>query len=153
MSRALLLGSVFSSLAFLTRQLGLFLPLCAAVSYFITSKANSIPKRVLLTLTITALPVLTVVLYVLIFESGTFNQYTYSQRTAETVYTLLFTRSIQAGYEAWSQVVYRALEFLWQALGLFSPFAITLFASNYKRYLNLRMLKPLTVSAVAFASI
>ena len=151
--RDLFLGSFFAVLAFLTRQLGLLLPLCALAAYIVTSGINTISKKYLSILAISLLPALTVILYILVFREGTVNQYIYGKRVSETVHSLLFTRSASTGLEAWSRTIYVALEYFWQALGLLSLFVITVIVSNFKRYLSRRAIKPLAFSLFAFSSL
>ncbi|OGD91363.1 hypothetical protein A3D81_01015 [Candidatus Curtissbacteria bacterium RIFCSPHIGHO2_02_FULL_40_17] len=146
----LFLGSIFSALAFLTRQLGLLLPLSVLAAYIVTSRINIISRKYLSILAISVLPALTVILYILVFREGTVNQYIYGKRVSETIHSLLFARSASVGLEAWSRIIYVALEYFWQALGLFSLFAITVIASNFKRYLSKKAIKSLMLALIVF---
>lgn len=151
--RVLIAGSLFSSLAFLTRQLGIFLPLSAAAGYLIASKNVSVPKKLSRILAITLMPALTLLVYTAVFREGTVSQYNMNRAVVQTINSLLFLKSPRAAQETWLQTIHVDIEFIWQALGFFSLFALAFIISNLKRYLKKQSLKPLLISLGAFAFI
>lgn len=146
-------ASVVSSLAFLTRQIGIFLPLGALVAYIVTSGKIAVSKKLLTIIAISAMPLLTVMTYISIFKEGSVSQYNMARTLGTTIQSLLFMSSRQAGLEVWKDAIYETLEYLWLAAGFFSFIAISLILSNLKRYTSKNSLKALAISILGFATI
>ena len=151
--KGLLLGSIVSSLAFLTRQVGIFIPISAVVIYIFTAKNILISKKLINIFAISVVPAIAVIFYIAVFREGTVSQHVMNKRVSEIISELLFIKSLPIGMETWLRIIYICIEYIWQALGLFSLFAIAIVASNIERYLTRKTLKPLTLSIFAFVCI
>jgi len=150
------LGSLFSSLAFLTRQIGIFLWVSALVTFLVFLKSRdtrpSLYDSVKYLLSICAPAVITIILYLLFFKEPTIGQAGFFQNVVlpNLSYLFFIHSSPTLTIGAWLGLYYRAIEWFWLAIGLFSPLAIILLASNAKEYLRAKLFRKVILSLVIF---
>lgn len=150
------IGSLFASVAFLTRQIGIIVWVSALLTFliFLTNRdTRPSPLNIFkYLLTICAPMTITVILYRIFFKDPTIGQVSFFQNVVLTNFYHLF--SIQAPLtlkiSAWLELYYRAVEWFWLALGLFSPLAIIILASNPRVYLRTKQVKRAIIALVVF---
>ena len=149
-TKNLFIGSVFSTIAFLSRQLGLFFVAGALLATVLRRENIPIAKKIVRVFILLIVPVTTITFYVYFFKEGTVSQHNLGKTIGNSIDALLFLRSTQSGLSQWSRVIYVSLEFIWSAFGFFSLFTIAFILSNLKRYSSKKMILPLFVSLTLF---
>jgi len=132
----LLLAGIFSSAAFLTRQLGIIIPLAAAFSLLLY-KDKSKPEKFLLIAASVIIPFITVIIYVYwlsIPGNKTSEQYFYQKQTLESLSNFLPFSSISLDLRITNFTIYfhRILNYLSLVMGMFFPITATLVVFNIK---------------------
>lgn len=135
-----LLGSIFASLAFLTRQLGIVFAFAAFVTVLFSK--NGARQKIKNTLASLLIPLLVSFLYVrwLGFPGNkTIAQYAIDQEMKKTIsYLLPFTNiSIENRIENYSSFVHVFLKFTSEALVILFPIVALLLLTNLKRLLGI----------------
>ncbi|OGC57518.1 hypothetical protein A3D81_01025 [Candidatus Curtissbacteria bacterium RIFCSPHIGHO2_02_FULL_40_17] len=132
---SLLIGSIFASLAFLTRQLGILLAFAAFVTVILSSNSkNQKIKNALLSL---GIPLLTLFLYLwwLSFpENKTIAQLSTYRELKETYF---YSFALNILIENLARIIHTTLNLTSQALGLLFPIILLLLLTNLKRVFNL----------------
>lgn len=151
------LGSFFSCLAFLTRQIGIFIWVSALLTYlvFLTKhdrrffSLDTIKYPLLMCLPV----VVTVIIYFIFFSEPTISQNRFYQsvvlKNISSLFYIHTSPALMIG--AWLGLFYRVIEWFWLALGLFSPLAIIFLASNPREYMRAKLIKKTILSLVIFA--
>ena len=129
-----LFGSIFASLAFLTRQLGIVIALAAFVT--ILSNENDTKQKLKKTLLSISIPAATAFIYLWWLSIGknrTIAQYAVYQE----IKNMYFHHPLLATwFEDTIRIIHRALNFTSEALGLLFPIIFLLFLSNHKRIIR-----------------
>ncbi len=150
------LGSLFSSLAFLTRQIGIFLCVSALVTFLLfllwRNRQTSISNTFKYLFSICAPAAVTIVLYLIFFREPTIGQASFFQNVVLANLSSLFSihAPVMSRINAWAQLYYRLIEFFWLAMGLFSPLTIIILSSNIKEFLRTKLLKGALTSLIIF---
>jgi len=139
-SHYLVIGSVFASMAFLTRQTGIIFPLTAFFSALITQKERQNTdwwKKPLLILTI---PLVTLILYSFWYQNPdnkTIIQIKYEEQVTILIQNIVpFTAvSINSRLQTFSILIHRLLDFISQVMGLFFPIIFFFVLFNFKKLL------------------
>lgn len=132
-SKHLLLGSIFASMAFLTRQLGLIFPI-AAILTIILGRESLHQKYKYLSL-IAAIPVSTLLLY--LFWSSMPGNKTIAQYAVTEEFKNIYTHpQASIWIKNAAMIIHRVLNFTSQALGLFSPLVLLFIIANFKKTAN-----------------
>ena len=133
--KSLIAGSIFASFAFLTRQLGIALPLAALITLTFDKKyAQQKFKYIILA---TAIPILTVALYLLWLSfpgNKTIAQYGVLQEYKRAYFNSLRLNFIIGNF---ATILHRTLNFVSQAQVLFFPIIALLFFTNRKKVLKI----------------
>ncbi len=151
------LGSLFSSLAFLTRQIGIFLWVSALLTFLFYLKSHdsklSLTNNIKYLLSICFPAIITIILYLIFFNKPTIGQASFFQNVVllNLSYLFFIHSTPTLTITAWLGLFYRAIEWFWLAIGLFSPLAIIFLASNLKEYLHAKLIKKAILSLVIFA--
>lgn len=153
----LILAGIFSSAAFLSRQLGIIIPFAAALSILL-QKDKSKPGKFPLIAASIIIPVITVVVYLYwlsIPGNKTSPQYFYQKQTLESLSNFLPFSSISFGSRITNLSIYlhRLLEYSSLVMGLFFPITAILIIFNLKRIVNFIKQNYLLVVVVVSISI
>ena len=150
-TKYLLLGSVFASLAFLTRQLGLAIVLAAVVTIFLKRENREYKIKNLLLVSIAPLAAAALYFFWLKIPGNA----TIAQLSVISEFKVVYFHSepsIVIGNIA--RIIHRALAFVSQALVLFSPLILLFIISNSKKALLLlkaNKTKFMTISTIVFS--
>lgn len=136
----LILASIFSSVAFLTRQLGIIIPLAAALSILLQNDKSK-PGKFFLIAACVIIPLITLIVYLYwlsIPGNKTSPQYFYQKQTLESLSNFLPLSSVSFGSRITNLSIYlhRLLDYSSLAMGLFFPITTTLVVFNLKRIVN-----------------
>ena len=133
----LILAGIFSSAAFLTRQLGIIIPLAAALSILLQKNKPKQGKFFQIAASV-IIPSITLVVYLYwlsIPGNKTSPQYFYQKQTLESLSNFLPFSSVSFGSRITNLSIYlhRLLDYSSLVMGLFFPITATLIIFNLKR--------------------
>ena len=160
-NKKLFLGSIFASLAFFTRQLGIVIPISCAIALITSGKNNSLDSRLKNITSAVALPILSFIAFSwwsTIPQNQTIELYNYQNDIKEKFNTLLSypnSANIHEKIELLKLFFHRSIRLFNQIFGIFSPILILNTASNFNRIRKtiLKNRLPLLISLAIFGTI
>ncbi len=138
-NKSLFIASFFASLAFLTRQIGILIPISFLLAEVVLSREkNKLTQKLFASLTLPAVVLFSYIVWVSDPLNKTVTQFDYQDLTTRNIFSFLpFTNvNLVQRINLFGSLLHRTINYLNQAVGLFFPIMFTFFLFNTKKIIK-----------------